>query len=219
MDMKRFFCLFVSVFLFLSFFCGCGSEFSLLDYVSENRLDILTGSKDGYLLTVYFTEKESPYLADGIKAEINRLAEFTLTAPDNTATYTLSATVNGTLYEGEFSYSAQKNNFNLTLPMDFTDVRSLTCTVLEGKTAHEIVCESVKEESVLSYREILGFLERAEAERIDSLKEKNVFRGEIYVRLLYDDGCYYYVGIIDRNGGVYALLFDAADGKILATRE
>ena len=39
------------------------------------------------------------------------------------------------------------------------------------------------------------------------------------MRLIYEDAPYYYLGIIDRDGGILALLVDSKDGKILARRE
>ena len=42
----------------------------------------------------------------------------------------------------------------------------------------------------------------------------------MYVRLLYEaDDCFYYVGLIDRNGKIYSMLADAESGEIIATRE
>lgn len=50
------------------------------------------------------------------------------------------------------------------------------------------------------------------------MTDANGFAGEIYLRLIYEDVPYYYVGIIDREGRIFALLVDSEDGKILAKR-
>ena len=52
-----------------------------------------------------------------------------------------------------------------------------------------------------------------------SLTDGNIFLGEIYVRLLYDDGCYYYVGVCDRNKKITAYLVDGERGKVIASHE
>ena len=39
------------------------------------------------------------------------------------------------------------------------------------------------------------------------------------MRLIYEDAPYYYIGIIDREGTIFALLVDSESGKILAKRE
>ena len=51
------------------------------------------------------------------------------------------------------------------------------------------------------------------------MTDRNGFAGEIYLRLIYEDAPYYYVGIIDRNGGILALLVHSESGKILARRD
>ena len=50
------------------------------------------------------------------------------------------------------------------------------------------------------------------------MTDKYGFSGEIYLRLIYEDSPYYYVGIIERNGTVHAFLINAQTGKILAKR-
>ena len=51
------------------------------------------------------------------------------------------------------------------------------------------------------------------------MTDKYGFAGEIYIRLLYEEAPYYYVGIIDRSGGCNAFLMNAETGKILARRQ
>ena len=51
------------------------------------------------------------------------------------------------------------------------------------------------------------------------MTDKYGFTGEIYLRLIYEETAYYYVGIIDRNGNIYAFLVNAQTGKILAKRQ
>ena len=52
-----------------------------------------------------------------------------------------------------------------------------------------------------------------------SLTENKIFKGEIYVRLLYDEGCYYYVGVCDREKNINAFLVDGVRGKIIANKK
>ena len=55
-------------------------------------------------------------------------------------------------------------------------------------------------------------------ELFESMTDKYGFKGEIYLRLLYEEAPYYYVGIINRNGDIYAFLINATTGKVLAKR-
>ena len=67
---------------------------------------------------------------------------------------------------------------------------------------------------------LLAAVQESEKDRIASMMRGSEFCGEIYVRLLYEnEPCYYYVGLIDRDGGCYSLLADAVTGEIVATRE
>ena len=58
-----------------------------------------------------------------------------------------------------------------------------------------------------------------EADTFASMTENGVFKGEIFVRLLYDEGCYYYVGICDREKKIEAFLVDGEKGKIIAHKQ
>ena len=51
------------------------------------------------------------------------------------------------------------------------------------------------------------------------MTDKYGFSGEIYLRLIYEDSPYYYVGVINRNSEVNAFLLNAETGKILAKRK
>ena len=53
----------------------------------------------------------------------------------------------------------------------------------------------------------------------EGLTENRLFLGEIYVRLLYDEGCYYYVGVCDKSKHVTAYLIDGEHGKVIATKD
>ena len=41
------------------------------------------------------------------------------------------------------------------------------------------------------------------------------FIGEIYIRLIYEDAPYYYIGLIDRNGKIVAFLMNAQTNAII----
>lgn len=45
------------------------------------------------------------------------------------------------------------------------------------------------------------------------------FAGEIYLRLLYEDAPYYYVGVVSKGGKTTAFLLNGKTGKLLAKRE
>ena len=78
---------------------------------------------------------------------------------------------------------------------------------------------SVISENTLSANTVLSKLVKNETELFSSLTDKYGFAGEIYMRLIYEDSSYYYVGIIDREQNTYAFLINAENGNILAKRQ
>ena len=56
-------------------------------------------------------------------------------------------------------------------------------------------------------------------ELFDSMTANGLFDGEIFIRLLYDEGCYYYVGVCNKQKNIKAYLLDGERGKIIATKE
>ena len=57
-----------------------------------------------------------------------------------------------------------------------------------------------------------------EKELLKTLTNGKEFAGELYVRILYENVPYFYVGVVDRKGNVTAFLLDGKTGKILAKR-
>ena len=83
----------------------------------------------------------------------------------------------------------------------------------------ELCALSIKTETTRSPKQILEDLKNGESELFSSMTDKYGFTGEIYIRILYEDFPYYYVGVIDRNGKTNAFLLNGETGKILAKRE
>ena len=66
-------------------------------------------------------------------------------------------------------------------------------------------------------KDILEVVENKEKDFINSLYDNNVFKCEIYIRLLAEgDYNFYYVGFASGNGKITAYLLDACNGKIIA---
>ena len=78
---------------------------------------------------------------------------------------------------------------------------------------------TVRTDNMLSPKEVVEKIQTAESEKFKSMTDSKGFAGEIYLRLIYEDAPYYYIGIIDREGTIFALLVDSESGKILAKRE
>ena len=203
-------------------FGGCAASADLTEYVSEYRSDIYEGTSGGYSVFASFSQREYPYEADGNAGEMSDLFEAALSAPDNTKTYILTFSVGGTEYEEELSFDSVRmvHTFSRSLPCPTEKEIVFSVTDTEGAEPVAVTAASVKSGKEISLSGLLSSLSSAERERFAALEDGRNFAGELYVRLLHENGkCYYYVGLTDRNGVTYAMLADAESGELLATRE
>ncbi len=194
---------------------GCKESVNYLDYVSEKRTDIYLYSNDGLEIKIYLSEKEMPYCADGIKGDVSKLCEIFVTLPKNYEEVNIY--VGG--IDGEMNYKAADNLYYLSSSGCNVSGDSTAVTLKYGETSAEFTAMNVKYKGVLSCDEAASCIIEHESELFKSMTENGVFLGEIYVRLLYDEACYYYVGICDRNGKITAFLVDGEKGKIIAKKE
>lgn len=213
--MKRFFIASVFAAVLFCQLTGCSTEVDLSKYISEKRSEIYLYSDDDLEIKLYCVSREQPYAADGICGNICDLIEIFISfgkTPDK-----VEVIVNG--LHSEMNYEAVQNRFTLTysaspLNADGVDI-SLVC---DGEQ-RDYRALSVKDKGILSCEQAVKCAYEYDKEMFRSLESRHDFNGEIYVRLLYEDGCYYYVGVCDRNKNITAYLLDGGTGKIIATKK
>jgi hypothetical protein len=204
--------------LIIAFFSGCKKEMDYLPYVSELRSNILLAKTNDFSLRIYAVNKENPYSPDGIPHECNTRVEVYLVAPEGNADCHLYFTLDGQEYGGEMSYDNVKAEYFYACTLDVSKVETLPCRIEYGKQSLELNARSICQANTLSAQEILNKLKKVEGELFESLTDKYGFAGEIYIRLIYEENPYYYIGIIDKNGKINAFLLNAQTGKLLAKR-
>ena len=208
--------------LLLVFLCGlltsCNKKIDYFDYVSELRSDIFLAETDGFSLRIYAVTKENPYVMDGIPKERSARVEAYLVAPEGDETCNFSFTHDGQSYGGEMSFDNVKTEYYFSCSLELSGASELPCRIEYGNTILELNALSVRTADTLTPENILTNLETEESELFSSLTDKYGFAGEIYLRLIYEDAPYYYVGIIDRNNNIHAFLINAKTGKLLAKR-
>lgn len=207
----------------LLFFLLCGSacqkQIDYFSYVSELRNNLLFAETDDFLLKIHGVSKETPYAADGIPKEITTRTEIRLIAPAGNETCHITFTVDGEEYGGEMSFDNVKTEYFLSCTLDISACENIPCKITYGEKSIDLTAQSVVKADTLSPRTVLTLIQTENAELFESMTDKYGFTGEIYIRLIYEDAPYYYVGIIDRNGGINAFLVNATSGKILAKRQ
>ena len=205
--------------IFLLFFTACGKKVEPYDYVSELRDNILLAETDGFAFRAYAVTRENPYVSDGVAMEASSRCEIYLVAPSGDKECTLSFTVNGKQYGGEMSYDNVKAEYYFFCTLNISALRELPCSVVYGETELTFSAQSVVQQDTLTPKAALEALNAAENELFASMTDRYGFAGEIYIRLLYEDAPFYYIGVIDKNGKTTAFLLNAQTGKVLAKRQ
>ena len=212
--MKKFLILFLAAVTALCFFCGCQRKVNYLNYISEKRTGIYLYSDDGFEIKIHVAERETPYSTDGIKGEVSPFTEIFVTLPKNYDEVDISvADING-----QMNYKAVENCYYLS-QSSVVSGDSVKVTLTYGGESKEYTAVSVLYDGVITCEEAVNCAIDYDGELFKSLTQRDLFLGEIFVRLLYDDGCYYYVGVCDRNKKITAYLVDGERGNIIATKE
>ena len=216
--LRAVFALFLLFFLSASLY-SCKKEIRYFDYVSELRSNVFLASDDEFSLRIYSLVKESPYSADGVPRETNTRTEIWLVAPSGDKECNVSFTVDGKPYGGEMSFDNVKAEYYLACPLDTATLSTIECNITYGEKESMLTAKSVLSQTTLPPETVLKNLVATEQELFNAMTDKYGFAGEIYLRLIYEDSPYYYVGVIDRSGKTNAFLINATSGKILAKRE
>ena len=199
-------------------FVGCKKTIRYADYVSELRSNIFLAKTETLSLRIYSVNKETPYAADGVPQETSQRTEVYLVAPTGDKVCTLFFTVDGKEYGGEMSFDNVRAEYYFYCTVDTSALREIVCKINYGDEESELTAKSVRTENTLSHTDILNGLLSAEKALFEGLTDKYGFAGEIYIRLIFEETPYYYVGVIDRNGNITAFLINGETGKILAKR-
>lgn len=194
---------------------GCSKSVNYADYISEKRADIYLYAGDDTQIKIYCSQREQPYAADGIKGSVSDFIEIFVTLPENPETVEIDA--GG--YGGEMNFRAVENDFYLSFSAQAFDSDSIVVTLdCDGKIS-EYTAQSVKSGALLTCEQALNCVVDYDRDLFTSLTDGTLFEGEIYIRLLYDKGCYYYVGVCDRERNMNAYLVDGERGKIITSKK
>lgn len=194
---------------------GCNTQPDYTGYISEKRSEIYIYKDDIADITVHCVSREQPYNADGICGNMCDLVEiFVKLSP---VPESVEAELGG--YSGEMNYQAVDERFTASYSAPAFNAEGIDITLNFGGESHTYRALSVLDSGVLSCEQVLNYAIEYDGELFKSLTKGRDFSGEIYVRLLYDEGCYYYVGVCDRNKNITAYLLDGGIGKVIATKK
>ncbi len=204
------------------FFCmsltACNRPQDLTALVSEYRNNLFLYEDETLSVKAHNIEREYPYVADGYKGEMNCRVELFVSAAEEVKSCEVYFLVGGVQHGGEASYDGVKQQFYFSCAADVADAPSLQVRVLLDETEKELTLRSVKTPDLLPLPELLKTLFSEEEELKKRLTENGGLACELYVRILYEDAPYFYVGVVDRKGTIHAFLLHGKTGEILAKR-
>ncbi len=194
---------------------GCSKEIDYTAYISERRTNIYMYADDDVQISVYCVRREQPYSADGYCGELCPVAEiyarFTRN-PDE-----VNASLEG--HSGEMSYEAVENRFYLSFSAGEFTSESLDITLTYGGESKIYTALGALTYGTMSCEDALKCVIEYDGALFEGMTKNGIFDGEIFVRLLYDDGCYYYVGVCNKDKKISAYLLDGERGKIIAAKQ
>lgn len=202
----------------LCFFTAC-TALDYFSYVSELRSNIFLAETENFSMRIYSVTKEVPFVSDGVPRELSTRTEVYLIAPSGDKTCEISFSYDGKTYGGEMSFDNVKTEYYYACTLDVSSAKEIVCHIQYGENTIDMTAYSVLDENTITPRAALDIVRQSESELFETMTDKYGFTGEIYLRLLYEDSPYYYIGIIDRNGNTAAYLLNAQTGKILARRQ
>lgn len=205
----------ISLFISLSALSACAKQVNYLDYISENRFDVFLYKDDTTEIKIQCLKKEQPFSADGYKGEVSDLIEIFVTLPKNPSEVEVS--VEG--YGGEMNYQAVKRRFYLSFSAPAFSKSGVDVTLTFDGESKTYAALSLKDDGVMSSEQAVLCVAEYASELFEGMTNNGLFDGEIFVRLLYDDGCYYYVGVCDKEKHITAFLLDGEHGKVIAKKE
>lgn len=213
--MKKFLLLALSVLIAPLTLSGCKKSVNYFDYVSDNRKGVYLYSDDLYEIKIYVSNRETPYLKDGVKGIMTTLTEVFYTPKNSPTEVVLQLGEHG----GEMNYMAVERCFYLSFSGEIDNKESVLIKLSVDGKEFETEVKNVLEKGTIAPEVAVKCVSEYDKTTFERLTSSNRFSGEISVRLLYDGGCYYYVGVCDRDKNVKAYLVSGADGRIIAERE
>ena len=200
-------------------FSSCKSKVDLTPYVSQIRSDIFRGESENYAVTSYLETKERPLVADGkasgmLPAIVVRLTvkgEIDETLSGAKVTFTVDKE-----YSALFTFRPESDVYVASCYTDALPQKALTVTVSAGGTEENVELFSIAE-GIASPLKALNAASAANDEFFRT-EEFSSMKFEINIRLLEDDGrFFYYVGFVTKDE-TYATLVSADGEKVLTKR-
>ena len=214
--MRKFFCAAIAaVCMTLCLATGCNGSVDYTDYISEKRSEIYLYKDDEIDFKIHCVSREQPYNSDGICGNMCEITEIFLICTPTPESVEIR--LDG--YSGEMNYGAVDRQFTASYSAPAFNSEGVDVTLTMDGKERSFRALSVLDKGVISCEQALKCAAEYDKELFSGLTSHKDFAGEIYVRLLYDEGCYYYVGVCDRQKNITAYLLDGGTGKVITSKK
>ena len=218
--MKKTF-LMVAISISLAVLSSCASATTLSMYVSQRRTGVYSGSKDGYTVTVYAEERETPFITDGYVGEIKSYLVIRLEKQGEAINDAgIFITYDDVLVDTSFTFNPINGKYTVEQQVDRLPIsKTLNVEISDEDKRVEIALESAVLNGILDVNQALKCVQNYDKQVINALFKNGQAGAEIRVRLLCGDGRnYYYVGFANSKKTI-AYLVDALSGEVLAKKD
>lgn len=222
--MKKLICILFTFALITAclFICGCKEDNVLTPHVSELRQDIFEGKSESYTLKAYYGYNERIHDIDGVKNSPTHKLSFMLKGLEtDTVTYRLIFEYDGQKYNQDFALHPVKNLLIANLEIEGFNEKSFDVSVMSGSSVEKVRMTSIVPKNALTYAQALTKLIEQQPDLIKSYTDTNGnFQGEVIERIIVKNNkAYWYIGLVNKEKNLKALLIDGENGKVLAIRE
>ena len=198
----------------LCLFTGCKNK--PIVGISQLRTNIFYAQSDGFEVTVYSEERETPLLADGYSAQKTPVLIIKImSSSEISGTLTVCANVDGKEYTASPTERANKI-LRVEIPVETLPSSEISIT-LKGEKEICLTAKSIIPDGTASYEKAVELTINALGDKITYNGNKPI--GEFMVRILVENQkAFWYVGYVTEKN-TYSFLINAEGNKIIATRE
>ncbi|MBQ3115830.1 MAG: hypothetical protein IJC07_02255 [Clostridia bacterium] len=214
--MKKF-VLFLSFLLIFSLsLFGCKKANPLLEHVVEVKSNVYFGSSENLSLTAHY----------GFTKEQDSIEQYALTFKlksdaDCRAEYTIKMDYDGKTLVKRFSQNPVSHSLVAVVEVENFSLQEFDVKILYSGETIDIKLCSILPKNTLDYTAVLSTLQKSQPSLISRYTDQNQnFSAKIRMRVIVkEQKSYWYVGFIDSDENLKALLVDGFSGEVLAIRE
>lgn len=201
----------------LAFTASCAKKVNLGENVTRLRADCFYGETENVTLYIYPELRESPMIADGTQNPVKKIVVIKLKALNGkTGEFKVRFTTDRE-YDETFNFSTISDCYISTVEVNKLPDKPFIATISFGDKDENVNMQSLLLDGTVTPDTALNNAYSAKKDYLDAMINGDAFNGEIYLRLIAENGKnYWYVGFITEKNTLCVLL--DAKGKVIDER-